>query len=88
MFINKDERVVKHVMGSNWNQSLKKILAQTGQVVEIKSNGELLINLNEKNNFLVCRELCYKLSESRLNENCSGSNNLQDFTSNFFKLNF
>lgn len=84
VYVNKDERVAKHILGTNWNQNLSKFLGQIGQIVDIKSNGELLINSSDNSHFLICKELCYKISESKLSENYSGSNNLQDFTSKFF----
>lgn len=88
LYVNKDERVVKHVLGSNWNQNMRKYLAQMGQVAEVRPNGELLINLNDKSQLLICKKLCFKISESRFTENYSDSNELHDFSSKTYYLKF
>lgn len=81
VYINKDERVAKNVLGNNWTQNMRNFLAQVGQVAEVKSNGELLINLNDKNQLLICKKLCFKILESKFAKNYSDSNDLNHFSS-------
>ena len=85
VLINKDERVFKNVLKDKWSEKFRKLIGQVCKVEGIGQNGELLLSLNDVE-FLIPKELCYKINDTKSDENYSGFNNLEESTSKFFLL--